>query len=75
MSFVSNLFFMMRMLSFGGFIKPVCYLYIAFLWFFGSDRILSSEVVYFSNETFYQSKLIYLLVWFHVKNASFLIRK
>ena len=52
MSFVSNLF-MKGMLSFGGFIKPVCYLYIAFLWFFGSDRILSSEVVYFSNETFY----------------------
>ena len=74
MSFVSNLFFITGMLSFGGFIKPVCYLCIAFLWFFGSDRILSSEVVYFSNETFYQSKLIYLVVWFHVKNASFLIR-
>ena len=53
MAFVSNLFFLMRMLSFGGFMKPVCYLYIAFLWFFGSDRILSSEVVYFSDEIFY----------------------
>ena len=53
MAFVSNLFFLMGMLRFGGFMKPVCYLYIAFLWFFGSDKILSSEVVYFSDEIFY----------------------
>jgi len=53
MSFVSNLFFMTGMLSFGWFMKLVCYLYTAFLWFFGCDRILSSEVVYFSDEIFY----------------------